>query len=140
MNPVVPDGVDNATHSGGRGVPDSADKAAPSPGRRRVVVANPLEGDASSSPIPGARRFVVANPLRSLDAVLQRADPRDRDPDQILRNRIVVLSEVLKIDPERIRNWGIAQAILSAVWSFEDHGRGWEAPVQTAEILCSLKV
>jgi hypothetical protein len=36
------------------------------------------------------------------------------------------------------RGWGIAQAMLSAWWSVEDHGHGWEPMVALAEMLQQL--
>ena len=33
---------------------------------------------------------------------------------------------------------GIAQAVLSALWSFEDHGHGWEWPIACAQLLAEL--
>ncbi len=37
-------------------------------------------------------------------------------PESLLRRRIVLLSEILHFDPERIRLWSLAQTILSGVW------------------------
>ena len=54
------------------------------------------------------------------------------DPAATLRRRAEVFSEVLELDPARVRGWGFAQAVLSAWWSVEDHGAGWEHAVQCA--------
>jgi len=52
--------------------------------------------------------------------------------------RIAILSDLLGLDQERIRGWAIAQAVLSAWWSYEDHGSGWEDPITCAEALSAL--
>ncbi len=57
------------------------------------------------------------------------------DPARLLARRIDQLAEELNFDRERIRNWGLAQAVLSAWWSVEDHGAGWEPALACAELL-----
>jgi streptomycin 6-kinase len=56
----------------------------------------------------------------------------------ILKRRIAILSEMLDIDCQRILGWAVAQAVLSAWWSYEDHGQGWEPGVALAETLNNL--
>jgi streptomycin 6-kinase len=58
--------------------------------------------------------------------------------DQIMARRVAVLAEELALDRERIIGWGLAQAVLSGWWSFEDHGEGWEAALICAEQLAAL--
>jgi streptomycin 6-kinase len=48
------------------------------------------------------------------------------------------LAEELGFDKERIIGWGFAQAVLSAWWSFEDQGHGWEWAIQCARLLGEL--
>jgi streptomycin 6-kinase len=60
------------------------------------------------------------------------------DLDGILARRIDQLAEELELDRQRLLGWGLAQAVLSAWWSLEDHGHGWEASMQVAEILAQL--
>lgn len=43
-------------------------------------------------------------------------------PVRIVTRRIAQLSDELAFDRARIRGWAIAQSVLSAAWSFEDHG------------------
>lgn len=61
--------------------------------------------------------------------------PRSREA---LRRRLDILAEELRYDRDRLRDWGIAHAVLSACWSAEDHGQGWEPAVATAEALMRL--
>jgi len=56
-------------------------------------------------------------------------------PGRVLARRIDQLAEMLDFDRERLRAWGIAQAVLSAWWSIEDHGYGWEGAIACAELM-----
>lgn len=56
----------------------------------------------------------------------------------ILDRRIGQLADELALDRQRLVDWGLAQAVLSAWWSLEDHGRGWESSMRVAEILAQL--
>lgn len=58
--------------------------------------------------------------------------------DRIMARRVEVLAEELNLDRERVIGWGLAQAVLSGWWSFEDHGDGWEAALICAELLAAL--
>jgi streptomycin 6-kinase len=66
--------------------------------------------------------------------VLQAPDPR-----AMMARRIDQLAAELGFEWERIRGWALAQAVLSAWWSIEDHGYGWEAAIAYAEILDGLR-
>ena len=66
--------------------------------------------------------------------VLQAPDPR-----RMMARRIDQLAAELGFDWERIRGWALAQAVLSAWWSIEDHGYGWEDAIAYAEILAGLQ-
>jgi len=59
-------------------------------------------------------------------------------PDRMLARRVDQLAEELGFDRSRIVGWGLAQAVLSAWWSFEDHGHGWEWAIACAELLARL--
>jgi streptomycin 6-kinase len=52
--------------------------------------------------------------------------------------RIDILHERLGFERERIREWGLAHAILSAWWGIEDN-TGWEYAMSFAEIIAELK-
>lgn len=58
------------------------------------------------------------------------------NPKLQTEKRIAILSERLGMERERIRNWGICHAVLSAWWSIEDGGN-WEHGIHCAEILSS---
>jgi streptomycin 6-kinase len=49
--------------------------------------------------------------------------------------RLDTLSEELRYDRSRLRDWGIAHAVLSVCWSVEDHGHGWEKAIAAADAL-----
>ncbi len=61
-------------------------------------------------------------------------------PGHILARRVDQLAEELGFDRARLRGWGLAQAVLSAWWSIEDHGHGWEWGIACAELLSALRV
>ena len=73
---------------------------------------------------------------------------RNRQPEQlaapetgrILARRVAQLAEELGFDRTRLHGWGLAQAVLSAWWSYEDHGHGWEGAMVVAEHLSALKL
>jgi streptomycin 6-kinase len=56
----------------------------------------------------------------------------------IQSRRVDIFCEMLGFERERILGWGMAQAILSAWWSVEDEGSGWEPALAYAEALYSL--
>jgi streptomycin 6-kinase len=45
---------------------------------------------------------------------------------------------MLGFDRQRLVGWSIAQAVLSAWWSYEDHGRVGQAAIVCAESLLGL--
>ena len=53
------------------------------------------------------------------------------------KRRIDILHESLGFERERIREWGLAHAILSAWWSIEDNA-GWEYAMSFAEMIADL--
>jgi streptomycin 6-kinase len=65
-----------------------------------------------------------------LDTVLKQPDP-----GSILSRRIDLFSEILGFERDRVRAWGFAQAVLSAIWTVEDHGHGWESAIRYADLL-----
>ena len=54
------------------------------------------------------------------------------------KRRIDILHERLGFERERIREWGLAHAVLSAWWGIEDN-TGREYSMSFAEILADLK-
>ena len=59
------------------------------------------------------------------------------NPKAQTEKRIAILSECLDMERERIRDWGICHAILSAFWSLEDGG-DWEYGIRCAEIFLTV--
>jgi streptomycin 6-kinase len=57
----------------------------------------------------------------------------------IQRRRLDILSEELGLDRERMLSYAVARAVLSAWWSYEDSGSGWESACACAETLASLR-
>ena len=85
--------------------------------------------------VVGERAFETAAVLRNPQSkLLKYSNPKD-----VLSKRIQILSEELEIDDKRIRQWGIAQTVLSAIWKLEDHGTDWEYCIKVAEILDSIR-
>jgi streptomycin 6-kinase len=56
-------------------------------------------------------------------------------PQEVMRRRVDVLVAELNLDRERLLAWVLVQAILSAWWSIEDHGSGWEQAIRCAELM-----
>ena len=67
------------------------------------------------------------------------ADAAPADARRIAERCIAQLAEGLAIERERIRAWAEAQAVLSGFWMVEDHGRGWEPALASAEMLATLE-
>ena len=55
----------------------------------------------------------------------------------VIKRRIDILHEQLGWERERIREWSLAHAVLSAWWSIEDN-TGWEYAAGFAELVASL--
>ena len=81
---------------------------------------------------------VVGDPGYELGAFLYNPKELIADHPQkqrLLGRRIDLLSEYLGFDRHQVRGWGIAQAVLSAVWTCEGEGYGWEYTMSVAETL-----
>jgi len=61
------------------------------------------------------------------------------DYGRLLARRIDLLSELLGLDRQRLIAWGIAQAVLSSWWSYEDEGEGWQPALRCAALLADLR-
>ena len=68
-------------------------------------------------------------------ALLRNTDTRLSTDEGAQRRRIDILQDELPLDRDRMLGWGIAQAVLSAWWSYEDSGSGWESACACAEVL-----
>jgi len=60
------------------------------------------------------------------------------DVTATLARRFDILAETLGFDRQRMSAWSYAQAVLSAWWTIEDHGHGWEPTIALAERLAPL--
>jgi streptomycin 6-kinase len=58
---------------------------------------------------------------------------------QMTQRRIDILHEHLGFERERIREWGLAHAILSSWWSMESHGE-WDYTANFAEMIADLPI
>ncbi len=61
-------------------------------------------------------------------------------PGRILARRIDQFSEQLGFDRARIRDWALAQAMLSAWWSMEDSGELSVFAITCAELLAAIRL
>ena len=67
--------------------------------------------------------------------------PRGLSPGDLRRlqaRRVALLAEALGVARGDILSWAEAHAVLSAWWSYEDHGRGWEAGLALAALYAGL--
>jgi streptomycin 6-kinase len=55
-----------------------------------------------------------------------------------LARRLDNLADELGYDRQRLRDWGIAHAVLSACWTIEDGGNDWPGAIATARTLLSI--
>lgn len=60
--------------------------------------------------------------------------------DEVLTNRIHILADELELDPVRIQQWGLVQAVLGAIWRVEDYGTHFEHSIEIAQVLNKIKV
>lgn len=84
---------------------------------------------------------VVGEPAYEVGALLRNPMPdilAEPDVKRILARRVDQLADELGFDRDRLVGWALAQAVLSAWWSFEDHSHGWEAGIAFAEIWAEL--
>jgi len=85
---------------------------------------------------------LVGEPAYELGALLRNPMPElltRPQPENILARRVDQLAEELRFDRVRVLGWGLAQAVLAAWWSYEDHGHGWESWIACAELLSALE-
>jgi len=84
---------------------------------------------------------VVGEPAYEVGALLRNPMPQLLTWPHLSRvqaRRVEQLSEELGFDKQRLHGWGLAQAVLSAWWSFEDTGKDWEHAVAVAESLVGI--
>jgi streptomycin 6-kinase len=62
-----------------------------------------------------------------------------KDNRRMTKRRIDILHEQLGFERERIREWGLAHAVISAWWSIEDNG-DWGYAAEFAEMIAGLDI
>lgn len=72
---------------------------------------------------------------RAMEIAAFLSNPR-LESSSVLRRRIDVLCELLSLDRERVRAWAVILGVTSACWTIEDHGEGWEEPIEFARRVC----
>jgi len=81
---------------------------------------------------------IVGEPAYEVGALLRNRLDAAPDLRPLQARRLDQLAEALQLDRQRLLSWSVAQAVLSAWWSYEDHGRGWEPMIAYAEVLAGL--
>jgi len=77
---------------------------------------------------------VTGEPACEIDPFLRENLPA-QDWQPVMWRRLDQLSDELSLDREHLRAWCFVRAVLSAFWSLEDEGRGWEQAIAVAEAL-----
>jgi streptomycin 6-kinase len=81
---------------------------------------------------------LAGEPAYETGAILRDPEPgfyERPDRSHATRRRALQLADELGFDRERVRGWGFAQAVLSAVWTWEDHGHVGEYAMECASFL-----
>lgn len=82
---------------------------------------------------------IIGEAEYEVGAMLRNELPKDKKvAKKTLDQRINQLSEGLRYDKKRIRQWAFSQAVLAAVWVFEDHKKLDKPFLICAEILQSI--
>jgi streptomycin 6-kinase len=84
---------------------------------------------------------VAGEPAYEAGALIRNPIPaifEEPDPARLSARRLDILSDVLAMDRQRLLEWSVAQAVLSAWWSYEDLGDGWQPMMRLAESLATL--
>jgi streptomycin 6-kinase len=85
---------------------------------------------------------IVGEPAYEVGALMRNRLPEPLagpDASRFLARRLDQLAEELGLDRSRLHGWTLAQAVLSAWWSIEDHGYGWEPAIALAQLLSDMR-
>ena len=86
---------------------------------------------------------VVGEPAYEVGALLRNLW-EDRhsilEPQKLLERRVHQLAEELELERERVKGWGVAQAVLSAWWCLEDDSACWESSLGLADMLSGIRI
>lgn len=79
---------------------------------------------------------VTGDPAYELAAFLRNPASLIADPDarQKIERRIAIFTEVLAIEPDRIRGWALVHTVLSAWWVIEDNADWLDHAIAVAEL------
>jgi streptomycin 6-kinase len=106
-----------------------------------------LHGDLQHTNILSAERApwlaidpkgVVGDRGYDVGPFLINADPQRAPSRETLESRMRIFAVELDYDRLRLRDWAIAHAVMSAIWSAEDEGHGWEPAIEVALTLRTL--
>lgn len=81
---------------------------------------------------------LIGEPAYEIGAFLRNRLPEplpNPEAARLTARRMDQFAAELGFDRARVRGWALSQAVLSAWWSFEDHGHGWEPMIALAEII-----
>jgi streptomycin 6-kinase len=81
---------------------------------------------------------IVGEPAFEVGALLRNPFPdllKAPHPARLLARRLDLLADELGLDRERLRGWGMAQAVLSSWWSYEDGEEVGEYALACAALL-----
>jgi streptomycin 6-kinase len=84
---------------------------------------------------------LVGEPAYEVGALMRNQLPQPLAGEyasRFLSRRLDQLAEELGLERARLHGWSLAQAVLSAWWSFEDHGYGWEPAIVLAGLLSEM--
>lgn len=84
---------------------------------------------------------VIGEPAYETGALLRNMKPdllAGPDPVQVVSRRVQILCDELGFNRRRVLEWGLAQAVLSAWWSIEDHGDFWQSAIRCAELIIEV--
>ncbi|HEX8219168.1 MAG TPA: aminoglycoside phosphotransferase family protein, partial [Chloroflexia bacterium] len=84
---------------------------------------------------------LIGEPAYEVGALMRNQLPQPLAGEharRFLSRRLDQLAEELGLERARLHGWSLAQAVLSAWWSFEDHGHGWEPDIALAELLSGI--
>ncbi len=81
---------------------------------------------------------VIGDPAYEVGTYLYNPNAKLVAQQNLLARRIDQFSEALSIDRQRLINWGIVQAVLSAIWSYQDHDRTLSPTLLIADQLTKL--
>lgn len=81
---------------------------------------------------------VIGDPAYEVGAYLYNPIVENIAAKNMVARRIDQFSEALAIDRQRLIKWGIVQAVLSAVWSYQDHDEALSPTLLIADQLTTL--